>query len=246
MRAAFVLLVLVLLVVAFAAQAPATLLDRRVERATGGALRLADATGTVWSGRATLADARGRWRLPLGWRTDPLALLTGRLGVTLVPASVDEPRGVVVVGEQEVAATDLELRLPAGVLESAWPGAPAPRFDGRLIVTSPTLRRVGARVDAAVDARWERARVSFGGLALPLGTVDATARPEAGATRVTLRNRGGDVGIDGEVVVQDDAVRLDGRLTPSPTLAAPLAMIVRSLGAVEADGRVHVTWQARR
>jgi general secretion pathway protein N len=246
MRAAFVLLLLVLLVVAFAAQAPATLLDRRIDRATGGALRFADATGTVWSGHATLADAKGRWRLPLGWRTDPLALLGGRMRVMLVPASADEPRGVVVAGEQDLTATDLELRLPAAVIETAWPGPPALRFDGQLVVTSPSLRRVGTRVDGALDARWDGARVSFGGLVLPLGTVDATARPEPGATRVTLRNRGGDVAIEGEVVVQDDGVRLDARLLPSPALAAPLAVIVRSLGVVEADGRVHVTWQARR
>jgi general secretion pathway protein N len=247
MRAAFVLLVLVLLVAAFAVEAPATLLDRRIEQATGGVLRLGDARGTVWSGRGTLADARGRWRLPLGWRSDPVALFTGRLAVTLVPASPDEPRGTVTIGEQELGATDLALRLPAGIIESAWPGNPAPRFDGRLVVTAPSWRRVGARMDGALDARWEDARVSFGGLAVSLGTVDATARPADGAvTRVALRNRGGDVAIDGEAIVQDDGVRLDARLTPAPTLAAPLAMIVRSLGTVEPDGRVHVTWQARR
>src|SRR6478609_12247764 len=124
MRAAFVLLVLVLLVVAFAIEAPATLLDRRIDGASGGVLRLADARGTVWAGRGTLADARGRWRLPLGWRSDPVALLAGRLAVTLVPTAPDEPRGRVTIGEQELGATDLELRLPAGVIESAWPGTP--------------------------------------------------------------------------------------------------------------------------
>jgi general secretion pathway protein N len=246
MRAAFILLVLVLLVVAFAVEAPATLLDRRLEQATGGTLRLAEANGTVWSGRGTLADAHGRWRLPLGWRSDPVALLAGRLAVTLVPAATDEPRGRVTIGEQELGATDLELRLPAGVIESAWPGTPAPRFDGRLVVTSPAIRRVGARLDGALDARWDDARVSFGGLALALGTIDAKARPDGGGTRVALRNRGGDVAIEGELLVQDDGVRLDARLTPAPTLGAPVAMILRSLGTVEPDGRVHVTWQARR
>lgn len=247
MRAAFVLLVLALLVAAFAVEAPATLLDRRIEQATGGVVRLADARGTVWSGRGTLADARGRWRIPLGWRSDPVALLTGRLAVTLVPASADEPRGVVTVGEQELGASDLAVRLPAGVFESVWAGNPAPRFDGRLVVTTPSWRRIGTRIDGALDARWENARVSLGGLSLALGTVDAAARPaDSGATRVALRNRGGDVAIDGEAIVQDDGVRLDARLASAPGLAAPLAMIVRSLGTVEPDGRVHVTWQARR
>ena len=57
MRAAFVLLVLVLLVAAFAVEL-AMLLDRRIEQATGGVVRLADARGTVWSGRYARRRAR--------------------------------------------------------------------------------------------------------------------------------------------------------------------------------------------
>ena len=44
-----------LLVAAFAAFAPATLVDRRVAAATGGKLRVVDAEGTVWTGRGALA-----------------------------------------------------------------------------------------------------------------------------------------------------------------------------------------------
>jgi len=246
MRAAFVLLALVLLVVAFVAEAPATLLDRRVQEATRGAVRLADARGTVWSGRAMLADAQGRWRVPLAWRAAPAGVLAGRVDVSLVPQAPGEPRGSVAIAEQDLAVSDLDLRLPAAVVESAWQRAPAPRFDGTLLITSPAFRRTGARVDGSLDARWENARVTFAGMALALGTLQAEARPADGATRVKLRNRGGDVALDGELRVQDDAVQLDLHLTPAATLAPPLALLVRSLGAVEADGRVHVTWQAKR
>ena len=246
MRAAFVLLVLASLVVAFVARAPATLLDRRVQQMTTGKVRLADAAGTVWSGRGTLAAANGRWRLPLAWRTGAADVLTGRLAITLLPAAPGEPRGTVRIGEQALDVTDLDVRLPASVIETAWGAAPVPRFDGTVTIASPAWRRVGARTDGGFDMRWEQARVTLGGLALALGTVDAQARAVDGATRVALRNRGGDVAVDGEVLLQDDGLRVDARLMPAASLAPPLALLVRSLGTVEGDGRVHMTWQARR
>ena len=49
-RLAVLAAVVLLLLAAFAAFAPATLLDARLDAATQGHLRLADASGTVWSG----------------------------------------------------------------------------------------------------------------------------------------------------------------------------------------------------
>ena len=68
MRAVAVLVALVLLAAALAALAPATLIDARVAARTRDRVRLAEASGTVWSGEGTLADAAGRWRLPVSWR----------------------------------------------------------------------------------------------------------------------------------------------------------------------------------
>ena len=169
------------------------------------------------------------------------------MAVTLVPETPDEPRGVVTIGEQELGATDLAVRLPAGILEMAWQGLCAALPARRLVVTTPSWRRVGARVDGALDARWEkRARVVRRLVALRRQPLTCWCPADGGATRVALRNRGGDVAIDGERIVRTTACGSTPGSAPAPGLGAPLAMIVRSLGTVEPDGRVHVTWQARR
>src|SRR5262245_44443627 len=77
---------LALLVAAFVALAPATLADVRVAAASGGRLRLADTTGTVWRGSGTLTDAQGLWRIPLRWRVSPPGALRGVADVELEPS----------------------------------------------------------------------------------------------------------------------------------------------------------------
>ena len=68
-----------MLLLAIAAFAPASLLDRRIAAATGGKVRLVDATGTVWNGRGALANAAGTWRAPIAWTVAWAALATGTL-----------------------------------------------------------------------------------------------------------------------------------------------------------------------
>ena len=62
----------VLLLAAVALFAPATLLDARLNAATGGQLRLADATGSAWNGRGLVTNAQRTWSIPVGWKVDPL------------------------------------------------------------------------------------------------------------------------------------------------------------------------------
>ena len=73
-------------VVAVVVEAPATLLDSRVDLLSGGRVRVANAKGTVWrgSGELTLlptsADER---RMPISWRVKPLPLFWGDIAGTL-------------------------------------------------------------------------------------------------------------------------------------------------------------------
>ena len=86
MRLRFALpVVLLLLVVAVAALAPARLVDARLAQATDGRLRLADAAGTVWRGEGIVTDARGALRLPVTWQLSPLAVLAGTAVFSVAP-----------------------------------------------------------------------------------------------------------------------------------------------------------------
>src|SRR5438132_13912975 len=84
LRALVILLITVaLLVGAFAALAPASLVAGRVEKVTNGAYTARDVEGTVWRGRGVLAG--GGAQLPLGWTVDPSPLVQGELRAHLVP-----------------------------------------------------------------------------------------------------------------------------------------------------------------
>lgn len=246
MRAAFALCALILLVAAFALLAPARLIDARVAAASNGRVRLAEAEGTVWHGRGVLADAQGRWRVPVAWQADPLPLARGTVALTLLPTVEGGPRGVVLAEGDAVSLRDLHLELPAAAVESAWTRPPAPRLDGSIVVDAPAFRTDGLQVDGSFDVRWSRARIGLAGIAASLGTVEAHARPAEDGMIVALANTGGDVALHGNLTWRDGRAALDATLAPAPGAPAALSAALRALGPADADGTVHLAWQARR
>lgn len=68
-------MVAVAALVAAAWLAPATLLDARIANATDSVVRLVDAEGTIWNGRATLTANAAR--IPVTWQVDGWPLLRG-------------------------------------------------------------------------------------------------------------------------------------------------------------------------
>jgi len=79
------LLFCALLIVSLLIQAPATVWDSLLQRATNGQLALLDAEGSVWHGQARVSvrDAASGARLPvtpLSWQWLPIDILRGRIG----------------------------------------------------------------------------------------------------------------------------------------------------------------------
>ncbi len=115
---------LMLFALALLWQAPATLIDRSLSRATGDALRLAEARGTVWSGQAVVARSlpgAERWRpqMPVEWRFDAARLLDKSLAWRISSGGV--PVAVVGVGTDGFFASDLHLRGPASMFVDHLP-----------------------------------------------------------------------------------------------------------------------------
>src|SRR5262245_43561839 len=102
-----------LLGIAFAVLAPATLLSSRVEKATGGALAMRGVEGTVWRGRGVLEGAGTQ--LPLAWTVDAAPLLHGELRAQI--ASFDGrtpvPRADIAATRESVALRNVDALLPA-------------------------------------------------------------------------------------------------------------------------------------
>jgi hypothetical protein len=94
----------VLVLGAAAAFAPATLLDMRLDSATQGQLRLANAEGSVWNGRGLVTNAQRTWSLPIAWKVAPLEFVRGNFAVALLPRRIADPRRVAGARVEQVEA----------------------------------------------------------------------------------------------------------------------------------------------
>jgi general secretion pathway protein N len=229
-------ILLILIVAAFAALAPASLADSRLDAATGGRLRLADATGTVWRGAGVLTDARGAWRLPLAWGASPLAALRGVVDVDLVPQGRFVANG-------GVALSDLRLALPASALASVLPSVPAVDTGGDLLLDAPAFRFDGRNGDGAVSLRWDRARVVVNGALVDLGNVTARLTPREAGVGGTVSSEGGALRVAGDFVWSDGRASANATLTPVRPLPPEIAQALTAIGPADANGAVRVTWR---
>ena len=95
--------------------APASLLDGRLARATGGTLRLASTQGTLWHGRGVVTEATAR--LPLEWNIDPWPLLRGTLHMRVrSDTGAESPRGTLDLRTREITLQDADVTVPAAVI----------------------------------------------------------------------------------------------------------------------------------
>ena len=152
-------------------QPPASLLDTVVSRLTEGRVRLSDASGTVWNGRAriVLADLResavqaeaAGGRVTIGtvpgmaipgafaWKVSPAALLIGRLDVRIEHDSMAQP--VQLSGRiGEWQATPGALMLPAMSLERLGSPWTTIRPTGSLAITWDALTVRDGRFEGRV------------------------------------------------------------------------------------------------
>jgi hypothetical protein len=209
-------------------------------------VRLADARGTAWRGSGLLADAKGSWRLPIGWRLDPVALLRGGLALDLDPAESAGAKGTLHAQGNTLRVEGLHVELPAAMAETLWRRPPVPRVDGTLGIDAPAFSYDGSRGDGRFELRWSNARVGLAGVRARLGTVEAHGRSADGAVVVDLSSAGGDAVLRGTATLRNDGASLVATLAPTPTLAPAAAVALRALGPADPDGTIHVTWQARR
>ena len=220
--------------------APAALLDRPVAAATGGALRIAQARGTVWRGTAFVADSTGAGRLPFAWRLSPLALLRGDIELAL------EPQGRVNVNAHDVALTDVHLDVPASMLGAWLPRGVAAAVGGTLRVDAAALRFDGQGGDGALDVRWERARIALNSALADLGTATLHATPRGADITGTVTNAGGNLRVSGDFIVTNDSAGVSGTIAPVGDPAPEIARMLAALGTPDASGAVRFAWRGKR
>jgi general secretion pathway protein N len=233
---AFVAFALVLAVAA-AALAPATLVDAQVARASDGALRIADARGTLWRGRGMLTTPEARWQLPLHWQLAPLALVQGTVQATLgdTDASAYDASGALEVDRSRVAVDALTARLPAAVANVAGPLAAI--AGGEVTLRAPRLVATDRTFDGSVVAEWRNARLAVNGQPLlALGTVTTNLTGRGDALSGPVNARGGDVEVDGTLALRAGRASVDLRVKPHPDAAPAIRDALSRLGAPDASG----------
>jgi general secretion pathway protein N len=155
----YIVLALMTLLVTAAVLAPAQWLAAGVRNATQGRVDLAEATGTLWRGEATLVLAAGvtRASLPerLKWQLSPLALLTGTVDLRVAhPSALSQPLTVRAT-MRRVQAGPATLRVPAALLIGL--GAPwnTVRPGGVLALTWDRLDIEPGRLQGNFSAEWQ-------------------------------------------------------------------------------------------
>jgi len=229
--------VAVITAVAIAALAPATLVDARVAAVSDGAVRLADAGGTVWRGSGFLGASDGRWRVPVAWTLDLAPLMRGEAVVALGSAEASDVRGRASLSRDHVVIDSLDAALPGTMLGALDPTATL-ATGGEVKVRATSLNVVPGSDGGTLVADWVNARAHVGTLRIDLGTVTLRLAARSGALAGPLANMGGDVGVDGNLTLRDQRVDAQLRLTPRAAASPELRNALASLGAADAQGAV--------
>lgn len=189
--AAYVLFLVVL--------APATLLDAGVQRATEGRLRLAQAHGTLWSGRGVLEirDTAGKRGIgkDMSWVLQPRALLHRRLDLMVNLDHAKQPFPVH-LSARGVELSNVDFSLPAGVLGVAVPRLAPLGLRGELAFHIAKFANVGDAISVEAVVTWKDASSALTPIA-PLGTYELRLESTRGLLTANLRTNSGPLRLEG-------------------------------------------------
>lgn len=226
-------------VVFLIALAPASLFDVALDRATAGRLRLTDARGTIWSGRAALelrsADDNRAYAKPLSWRAQPSSLVTGELRYVIAVEGSPSPYRLL-ASPRRVEITNAELSVPAAVLGIASSQIAPLLLTGEMTLRVPRVAIEADGVDGDAMLRWSQA----GSTLVPFvyfGDYELRANAAGEGARATLHTIDGPLALTGEGTW---GLNAPARLRVSARVAEPhyekLAPLLRLIAFERRDG----------
>lgn len=249
MKSALALAALVLLAVALAYRAPASLVDARIAALTDGRVRVADAAGTLWNGSGDLVLLPKGTRRAIAWHLDAWPLVTGEARGNVGVAG-DPTRAEFAYGPQRTELRRLDLSLPMdSVLQSAGVPQAVLGAGGSLVAHVDRFVQTPQTIDADLSLQWRDASLPSlrPGLRIALGDIQADLRGSGGEAAGALANRGGDVDIAGRISVNAAlAPRIDATVRPraglDPDRAEAIATALSLIGAPDGQGGYRLAW----
>ena len=230
--------------VTLAALAPAQWAGQALERASSGHIELAEATGTIWDGSATVVLASGggggesRSSLPgaLSWHLSAPALLTGTVELTLRhPSALTAPLQLNVYADGRMQLGAATVRLPAAVL--AGLGAPwnTVRPGGILSAHTDGLQISQGHCRGSFSAEWEYASSALTPVS-PIGHYRLQTSGQYPGTRLELQTISGPLELTGSGTIGEGGrLRFDG--IARPLAAADPATRTQLTGLISLLGR---------
>ena len=186
--------------VALAAFAPATLVDARLEQASGGRLRLAQAQGSLWSGSGWIEvrDAHGKAGIAqrLAWRVLPASLLRARVEVE-VELDRAARRFPVRLSFSGIEIERAGMRLPAAALGLGLPKLAPLRLSGEMLLEVAQLSFARGRVQGEATLRWRAAGSALTSVA-PLGDYEVRLKASGAEVHAALSTLAGPLELEGK------------------------------------------------
>ena len=185
---------------ALVALAPASLIDSRLERASSGRLRLAEAQGSLWAGSGWIEvrEAGGRSGIAqrVAWRVLPESLLRARLLAEIRLERADKPFSLAVSFSQiEIAGAGVDL--PAAALGLGMPKLAPFRLTGEVRLDIPRMSMERGRTDGDATLRWRAAGSALTPIS-PLGEYEVHFKAVGAAVHAELRTLSGPLQLDGK------------------------------------------------
>jgi general secretion pathway protein N len=221
------------------ATAPATLIDTNLQQASEGRIRLAEAHGTIWSGRGyiEIRDVKHQTGIArhIVWRILPAYLLRGKLryDVTLGHAT---KRFSAIISLSRIEVTDAEINLSAAVLGLAEPKLAPLELAGDVVLQVTRLSFEHGAIEGSGTLRWRGAGSALASVS-PLGDYEMRFKGDGSLVRASLRTLQGPLQIDGEgswTVGRNPTFLGTARIAPQHR--QQLAPLLRLIAVERSDG----------
>ncbi len=233
-----------LVVVAAALFAPASLIDSRLAAASRGQLRMVSAAGTVWNGSGLVTGESRTWTLPVTWTVDRRSLLRGNVVLTTGDAEgSDAPRGTLAWRSDALTLDQMALRLPAAALDGVLAPGNVVALGGQVAVDASHFTWSGSAGSGTASMRWTGARIAVNAGTLALGTVTVSLTPRDGGLAGRIENVGGDVRIDGDLTLGPTMSAVNMTLAPLPSTPPAVARALGAIGTPDGTGAVRLQWR---